>query len=721
VSEAGLLDDPYGIRAGGLTASLPKTVIKHDDAFVVTDPWGDFSLQFQGELGFFYGGTRFLHFLELRLYRQRPLVLGRSIAEDNLQVAVDLTNVDIPDERAPVPANALHIQRLVTLYGRQLFETFTVTSYLDGPVEVPLELRFAADYTDIFEVRGTPRPRRGTMEPPEVSSPSIRLGYRGRDGLLRRTDIRFGLQPDLVSAELAVFRLRLTPQRPIRLGLVVTAEVEGQDGPTLPAVGDALRRLREEDDARRREMARITTSNAQLNAMLARSAADLRMLETRTPDGPVAYAGIPWYAAVFGRDSLIAALQLLPFDPRLAGSTLRFLARHQARADDPFTDAEPGKILHEYRTGEMANCREIPFIPYYGSVDATPLFLVLFGEYVRRTGDVALARELWPAAERALGWLEGAGDLDRDGYVEYHRRSPQGLANQGWKDSWDAVMHASGELASPPVALVEVQGYLHAARRGLAEVAELLGHAELAARERGAADRLRQRFAADFWLHEEGTYALALDAGKRRCEVIASNPGHCLWSGIAAPEHAHAVAKRLMAEDMFTGWGIRTLSSREVRYNPMSYHNGSVWPHDNAIAAAGFRRYGIVEPILALATALFEAAREFEHGRLPELFCGFPRQARLGVTRYPVACAPQAWAAGAVFQILAACLGLAAEPLDNRLTLVNPVLPPWLDWLEIHGLDLGRGSVDLRVEPGREAASVELIGRRGDVELVVRR
>jgi glycogen debranching enzyme len=721
MTDIGLLDDPYGIRAGGLTASLPKTVIKHDDAFVVTDPWGDFSLQFQGELGFYWGGTRFLHFLELRLCRQRPLVLGRSIAEDNLQVAVDLTNVEIPDERAPVPANALHIQRLVTLHGRQLFETLTVTSYLDEVVEVPLELRYAADYADIFEVRGTPRPRRGTAEPPEVSGQSVRLGYRGRDGLRRGTEIRFGVPPDLVSAELAVFRLRLTPQRPLRLGLVVTAEVEGETAPTLPAVGDALRRLRDADDARRRETARITTSNAQLNAVLARSAADLRMLQTRTPDGPVAYAGIPWYAAVFGRDSLIAALQLLPFDPRLGASTLRFLARHQAQGDDAFTDAEPGKILHEYRTGEMANCREIPFIPYYGSVDATALFLVLYGEYVRRTGDLDLARELWPAAERALGWLDGPGDPDRDGYVEYHRRSPQGLANQGWKDSWDAVMHASGELAAPPIALAEVQGYQYAARRDLAEVAGWLGHAELATRQRAAADRLRQRFAADFWMHEEGTYALALDGGKRRCEVIASNPGHCLWTGIAPPEHAQAVAKRLMAEDMFTGWGVRTLSSREVRYNPMSYHDGSVWPHDNAIAAAGFRRYGIVEPIIALTTAIFEASREFEHSRLPELFCGFPRQARLGVTRYPVACAPQAWAAGSIFQLVAACLGLAPEPLDNRLTLINPVIPPWLDWLEIHGLELGRGSVDLRVEPGREAASVELIGRRGDVELVVRR
>jgi len=721
VSEPLHVDDPYEIRASGIAASLPKTVIKHDDAFLVADPWGDFSLEFQGDLGFFVGGTRFLHYLELRLCRQRPLVLGRSISEDNLQVAVDLTNAQIPDPQYPCAANALYIQRLITLYGRQLFEAITVTSYLDAAVEVPIELRFGADYADIFEVRGTTRPQRGQAQPPRVGGQAVRLAYLGLDGVRRTTELAFGIQPDLLNAEMAVFRLRLSPQRPVRLTLVVTAEVEGHGGPRLFAVGDVLRRLRDEDEAKRRSMARITTGNSQLNAMLGRAAADLRMLQTRTAEGLVPYAGIPWFATVFGRDSLITSLQLLPFNADVAASTLRFLARRQATEDDPFLDAEPGKILHELRTGEMANCREIPFVPYYGSVDATPLFLVLLGEYVRWTGDLALARELWPAAEGALGWMDGPGDPDGDGYLEYRRRSPQGLANQGWKDAWDAVMHASGELAEAPIALVEVQGYQYAARLAVGYLADLLGVTGLEAVCRERAEQLRRRFAEAFWMPEEGTYALALDGGKRRCEVVASNPAHCLWTGIAPAEHALVLAKRLMAEDMFTGWGVRTLSSREVRFNPMSYHNGSVWPHDNAIAAAGFRRYGVTEPVLALTTALFEAGLSFEHSRLPELFCGFPRQARLGVTRYPVACSPQAWASGALFQLVAACLGLSAEPLENRVTLLNPVLPAWLEWIEIHGLQLGRSSIDLRVVHGREAASVELIRRRGDIELVVRR
>jgi glycogen debranching enzyme len=721
VSEPLPVAHPYEIHASGIAASLPKTVIKHDDAFLVADPWGDFSLQFQGDLGFFVGGTRFLHFLELRLCRQRPLVLGRSISDDNLQVAVDLTNAEIPDPPGPVASNALYIRRLLTLYGPQLFETFTITSYLDADVEVPLELRFAADYADIFEVRGTTRAQRGHAQAPEVSRQAVRLGYCGRDGLRRSTELAFGAEPELLDAELAVFRLRLAPQRPVRLTLVVTAEVAGADAPRPAGVADALRRLRDEDEAKRRAMARITTGNTQLNAMLARAAADLRMLQTRTADGPVTYAGIPWFATVFGRDSLITALEILPFTADVAASTLRFLARYQATEDDAFLDAEPGKILHELRAGEMANCREIPFIPYYGSVDATPLFLVLLGEYVRWTGDLALARELWAPAERALGWMDGPGDRDGDGYLEYRRRSPQGLANQGWKDAWDAVMHASGELAEAPIALAEVQGYQYAARLAFGYLADLLGEAGRGAACRARAERLRRRFREDFWMPEDGTYALALDGGKQRCEVVTSNAAHCLWAGIAPVEHALAVSKRLLADDVFTGWGLRTLSSREARYNPMSYHNGSVWPHDNAMAAAGFRRYGLTEPILTLTTGIFEAAREFEHGRLPELFCGFPRQSGLGVTRYPVACSPQAWAAGALFQLLAACLGLSAEPLENRVTLASPVLPAWLPWIEIHDLQLGRSTLDLRIVQGREGASVELIGRRGDIELLVRR
>jgi glycogen debranching enzyme len=369
----------------------------------------------------------------------------------------------------------------------------------------------------------------------------------------------------------------------------------------------------------------------------------------------------------------------------------------------------------------MANCREIPFIPYYGTVDATPLFVILLGEYLRWTGDVALVRELWPAARAALAWMADHGDRDGDGYLEYATRSPLGLRNQGWKDSEDAVMHADGSLAELPIALCEVQGYAYAAWQAAAELAEALGEPAGIDAWRARARALRTAFERDFWVPSEAFYALALDGRKRPCEVIASNVGHCLWTGIVDETRAEPVVKRLLADDMFTGWGMRTLSSRERRYNPMSYHNGSVWPHDNALAAQGFRRYGMPEHAVTLVSALFEASRHFDHHRLPELFCGFPRHADQGPISYPVACSPQAWAAGSVLSMLTALLGLDADANRRRLTLESPVLPPWLRWVEIHGLRVGDSRLDVSIVRGRDAASVELLSRQGNVELLVRR
>jgi glycogen debranching enzyme len=369
----------------------------------------------------------------------------------------------------------------------------------------------------------------------------------------------------------------------------------------------------------------------------------------------------------------------------------------------------------------MANCREIPFVPYYGTIDATPLFVVLLAEYVRWTDDVALVRELWPAARAALRWMREYGDRDGDGYLEYERRSQIGLANQGWKDSEDSVSDAEGRLAEPPIALVEVQGYAYAAFLGGAALARLVGDDGDADELTWQAVELRHRFNRDFWLEEEGFYALALDAAKRPCAVVSSNPGHALWTGIVEEARAMSVIKRLLAHDMFSGWGIRTLSSRERRYNPMSYHNGSVWPHDNAIAAAGFRRYRIPAPVVTIASALFEASRFFEDARVPELFCGFPRQPDYGPISYPVACSPQAWAAGSALQVITALLGLEADAAARRLTCDSPILPPWLRYVELHGLRVGGSTLDIGIVRGREAASVELISRRGDVELIVRR
>jgi glycogen debranching enzyme len=427
--------------------------------------------------------------------------------------------------------------------------------------------------------------------------------------------------------------------------------------------------------------------------------------------------------APFGRDSLITALQHLPFDQELARGTLRFLAAHQGRQDDAFTDQQPGKILHEYRRGEMAACREIVFVPYYGSVDATPLFLMLATEYLRWTGDRALGEELWPAIESALGWLgfgpDGEGAPESP-YVSYEARSARGLVNQGWKDSHDAIMHDDGTAATGPIALVEVQGYKFAALRGAGEIAEMLGRADVAGRLRAAADALRERFARDYWMADRDFPALALDGDGAACRVISSNPAHCLWTGLAPGEYGARIASRLMAPDVFSGWGVRTLGARERRFNPMSYHNGSVWPHDTAIAAAGLRRYGFTEPFMALATALFDAARSCDGWRLPELFCGFPRVGGYGPTPYPVACSPQAWAAGVVSQLLAEMLGLYPEAGQNRLTFVRPVLPEWLPRVELKGLRIARSRLDVVVRRDGDATAVDVRDRQGDAEIVVR-
>ena len=706
---------PFHIQASPEVAAIPKLVLKDEESFLVSDRSGDFPAHFEGELGFYHAGTRYLRWLEVRLDGQRPLRLTADVAPDNDEIRIGLTNADLNTEGTAIPPNTIYIARLLSLADSELHQSFTIWSYHGAPLTLAFELIFAADFHDVFEVRGMHRAARGETLPAEREPDGVRLGYRGLDGVRRSTRLVFAPAPEVIAANRAVWRVTVPPAGSTRIDVTVAASADDASAPAA-RVG-----RRADADRLPHQATRLETDNGAFNVLLTRSLVDLDMLVTRTPAGPVPYAGVPWYVAPFGRDSIITALQLLPYHAGVAASTLRFLAHWQGRTLDEFVDEEPGKILHEHRQGEMANCREIPFIPYYGTIDATPLFVVLLAEYVRWTGDVALARALWPAAGAAVAWMRAHGDRDGDGYLEYATRSRLGLGNQGWKDSEDAVSHADGRLAPAPIALVEVQGYAYAALEGGADVAAALGETATAAAWRGDAAALRERFNCDFWLEHESYYALALDGDKRACEVIASNPGHALWSGVIDETRAPVVGKRMLADDMFSGWGIRTLSARERRYNPMSYHNGSVWPHDNALAAAGFRRYHMPAGVIAVATALFEASRHFEHARIPELFCGFPRQSDYGPISYPVACAPQAWAAGTVFQLVTALLGMEADALARRITFDSPVLPPWLRFVELHGLHVGSAVVDLAVSRGRDGASVELIARRGDVEILVRR
>jgi glycogen debranching enzyme len=716
-----VVDDRYYILASSVAADLPKLVLKHDDAFLVADTRGDFPDIRSSEFGFYVAGTRFLRRLELRIHGQRPLLLNASGADSGIQLAVDLANPDLRlDGDTLLLGRTIRLSRRLLLDGSHLCQQMTIESFAQQTYELELSWEFDSDFVDVFEVRGFTRARRGTALATEAAGATVRLGYQGLDGIVRTTILTFNPPPLQLDAHGARYVVALKPGTQAELGVDIAALDATRTSAPI-GYAEALSRRRRESGDRMGQSARIRTSDELFNRWIAGSWRDMRMLMTATPEGDMPYAGIPWYVAPFGRDSLTTALQLLPFDASIARGTLRFLAHRQARRDDNRTDQEPGKILHEYREGELANCGEIVFTPYYGSVDATPLFVILLGEYWRWTGDEPLIQELWPALVAAIGWMTSSRSVDAMGYLTYMRRSPDGLLQQGWKDSHDAVMHADGEPARPPIALIEVQGYKYAALQRGALLADAFGHPDTARVLREHAAQLQERVERDFWMDDQRFYALALDGEGAPCAVITSNPGHCLWAGLVTPDRARLVARHLMRDDMFSGWGLRTLATGEHHYNPMSYHNGSVWPHDTALVAAGFHRYLLHDEFLTLCTGLYDAVAHYGELRMPELFCGFPRVLGQGPTRYPAACSPQAWAAGAVFHLVSGMLGLEPDASRNRLTSRQPMLPPWLEWMEVRGLRLRGSVIDLHLSRGRQGASVEVLDRRGTAEIVVRR
>jgi glycogen debranching enzyme len=713
------VQEKYYILATSSRVDQQARVLKHGDSFVVLDRAGNIQQIGLGEQGLYHDGSRFLSRLEMRLQGRRPLLLSSTVRDDNALLTVDLTNPDIVvDGDVVLARDQVHIFRCLFLWNGVLYERMRLRNFSMRPVALNLSIVFEADYVDIFEVRGVKRKSRGDMLAPEIENDRVRLAYRGLDDVVRRTTLRFSPTPADLTESRAEFSELLPPLAEKTYFITIACHPPCPED-RIPGFEEALSGATKEWHANRAGLPNVFTSNEQFNDWLTRSDADLHMMVTQTPQGPYPYAGVPWYSTVFGRDGIIAAMQYLWVEPSLARGVLGLLAEHQCRETHLEQDGEPGKVLHETRRGEMAALKEIPFGWYYGSVDATPLFVMLAGLYWQRTGDIDFIRTLWPHILAALDWIDLYGDMDGDGFVEYQRQSKKGLVTQGWRDSWDAVFHANGELADGPIALCEVQGYVYAAKRSAAHLAVVLGRNEHANGLLEEAEQMKRRFDDKFWCEDLGTYALALDGAKKPCRVSTSNAGHALFSGIATPEHARRVAQTLMNDSCFSGWGVRTVSSNELRYNPMSYHNGSVWPHDNAMIAAGLARYGLVDSMERVITGMFDASIFVDLHRMPELFCGFSRRMGEGPTLYPVACAPQSWSAAVVFGVIQAMLGLRIDAPHKQIRFTRPYLPESVKEMQIHHLRVGDAIIDIALDRSARDVAIELLRREGDVEVLV--
>ena len=721
MDEVGVLQQYY-ITARSSPADDLTRVLKYGNMFAVFDRHGDMGPAGRGEEGLFFQGTRFLTHLVASVWNLRPLLLSSSIQADNFVFTADLANVDVQSGEGTivVPRDLVHLQRCKFLWQDVSYEEFRIVHYALEPLVIPLRFTLAADFADIFEVRGTHRVNRGKRLPDEILDDTLILSYLGLDGALRQTHIKCYPKPNRISGSEIIFEFPLKPKESAVCQLSIAASVQHNSHHQRRdwmSFSSALSGATVELQAASHGLCQITSSNSRFNNWTRRSLADLNMMTLGNPEAGYPYAGVPWFSTVFGRDGIITALETLWMSPSIARGVLEYLAATQADQVNPETDAEPGKILHEMRKGEMAALKEVPFGKYYGSVDSTPLFIMLAGAHYERTGDRAFLQQIWPHVLRALDWIDKYGDIDGDGFVEYSRRGSKGLIQQGWKDSSDSVFYSDGVLAEPPIALCEVQGYVYAAKLAAAELSAVIGDTARSSQLKSQAETLRSNFEAAFWDNNLSTYVLALDGKKRPCNVRASNAGHCLFTRIASPDRGRLVAQTLLGPDFFTGWGIRTLGNGEARYNPISYHNGSIWPHDNALIAAGLAQYGFKDMAGKVLLALLDVSSVVDLHRLPELFCGLPRRQSEPPTLYPVACSPQAWSAASTFLLLQACLGITVHGDDNTLIFDRPYFPEGIPHLSIRGLHLGTSNADLYLERRGRSVQVKVLDQDGEVDI----
>jgi glycogen debranching enzyme len=694
-------------------------VLKDGNVFSVSDKFGDIRSFGNTPLGIYLDGTRFLSKIEMTINDHIPFLLSSGLNEENEMHTVDLTNPDMHDEKNLIEKGSIQIQRKIFLWKKVSYNTIKICNFAIKPVTFRLCFSFDTDFKDIFEIRGMNRTSHGEVQEPQVFNNEIHFNYRGADTLTRTTRITFSSTPVQLNKDKVSFGITLEPKECTDLYISIAFEV-GDDKPEILSTEVAYLEMISRMTNVKNSGSKIITSDNQFNAWITRSQSDLFTLATELETGFYPYAGIPWYNTPFGRDGIITAIQTLWIFPDFSKYILRYLAKTQAKDHNTIADAQPGKIFHEQRTGEMANTGEIPFKMYYGSIDSTPMFIMLACMYYERTGDLDFIKEIWSNLEAALKWIDTYGDIDGDGFIEYQRKEESGLANQGWKDSWDSIFHDDGTLAMKPIALCEAQGYVYAAKLGISKLYFLFDQFQKAEELINQAKELKEKFTKAFWSEDKQTYVLALDGNKKPCNVISSNAGHCLFTGIAGKEDADKVVKSLLSNKMFSGWGIRTIAKNEIRYNPMSYHNGSIWPHDNAIIAMGFAKYGYMTEAKSVTQAMFDASLQFESQRMPELFCGFEKVKNVSITNYPVACSPQAWAAASSYFLIESCLNMRIRPLENTIYFDKPVLPDSVNELTICSLPFNNQSITIHISKADETIkAVILIPENSSITIIV--
>ncbi|MEI7474871.1 MAG: amylo-alpha-1,6-glucosidase [bacterium] len=708
-----------------------RRTIKNNNIFLVTDPNGNVLKQNASGYGLYTYDTRFLNRLELKINSTTPVVLSSSTESGHSSVII-CTNIGMKSHDEPnkfIAQETVQIKREGIIYGAY-FETITVSNYNNFNINLKVDLYFDADFADIFQVRGWSVDNQGTKEKLITQDNILKFIYKEppKTGATLSTDIGFIETPPseinfLEEGRVSfVFSLESLEEKEIKFKINLKSSAAPSEVISAYDFDEAYEKAIKSD----KEWNNVTTgflvNNEDFNEMISRGSKDIKMLITKAQYGDYIAAGIPWFVTLFGRDCLIAARQSLMLNPNIAKNVLLTLSKFQGKVDNPWKDEEPGKIPHEIRFGEMARSGQVPHETYYGTVDATPLWLMLYYDYFKWTDDKETIEKLWPTALACFEWIDKYSPKVK-GYVAYLRRSSEGLENQYWKDSYNSNIHSDGSHAAPPIAPVEVQGYVYAAKFRVAEIAGYLGNQAMKAKLLQESWALKQRFHEDFWIEDKQFYAMGLDKDGRKMEIITTNPGHCLETGIIDEKYIDIVANRFFAPDMFTGWGIRTLSEDTPLYNPMSYHNGSIWPHDNSLIAYGLAKAGKIDLALRIATGMFESARLMSYKRLPELFCGFPRKYNRQdpPVMYPVACIPQAWAAGSIFMLMQAFLNLIPDAQKREITLNNSLLPSWSEYLKLTNLKVGQAYIDIEFRKTNKSIVIDILDKRGKVDIIIRK